>query len=151
MSLDVTTLTFAGGFVTLSSGLLMLLYWSQNRTAWAAFWWAAASIGAGTGIFLLALHGIVTPFASDILGPLILDACASLTWVAAAIFNRGSINPYPVVAGVIVWITMLIIVGAFGGERFATAFGTGVSGCLYAAAAIEYWRGRAEQLRDADQ
>jgi diguanylate cyclase (GGDEF)-like protein len=48
---------------------------------------------------------------------------------------------------VIAWIMILAIVGAFGGEQFAAAFGAGVSGCLYAAAAIEYWRGRAEQLR----
>jgi len=147
MSLDVATLTFAGGFVSLSGGLLVLLYWSQSRTAWAAFWWAASSIGAGTGMFLLALHGIVAPFASDILGPLVLDACAALTWVAARIFNRGSTNPYPVVAGVVLLITTLTIVGAFGGEEIATAFGAGVSGCLYTAAAIEYWWGRAERLR----
>ena len=146
MSLDVVTLTFAGGFVTLASGLLVLQYWSRNRSAWTAFWWAVASIGSGIGIFLLALHVVVMPFASDILGPWILDACAAVAWAAAAIFNRGSTNPYPVVAGVIVWIAIIAGAGAFGAEEFAIAFGTGVSGCLYTAAAIEYWRGRAERL-----
>jgi diguanylate cyclase (GGDEF)-like protein len=147
MSLDVATLTFAGGSVSLASGLLVLLYWFQNRTAWAAFWWAASSIGAGIGIFLLALHGIAAPIASDILGPLILDACAALTWVSATILNRGSASPFPIVAGVTSWITILIVTGSFGSEQYATAFGVGVSGCLYAAAAMEYWWGRAEKLR----
>jgi diguanylate cyclase (GGDEF)-like protein len=48
---------------------------------------------------------------------------------------------------VVLLITTLTIVGAFGGEEIATAFGAGVSGCLYTAAAIEYWWGRAERLR----
>jgi diguanylate cyclase (GGDEF)-like protein len=147
MHLDVPTLTFAGGFVSLSSGLLVLLYWSQNRAIWAAFWWATATIGSAIGIFLLALHGIVAPFASDVIGPWILDVCAALTWVAATTFSRGFTDPYRLVASVAAWITTLAIVAAFGGEKSAAALGAGVSGCLYAAAAIRYWRGRAERLR----
>jgi diguanylate cyclase (GGDEF)-like protein len=147
MFLDVQTLTFAGGLVSLSSGLLVLLYWLQDRTSWVAFWWAMGSIGSGMGIFLLALHGAVPPFASDILGPWLLDVCAVVPWVTARIFSRLSINPYLVLAGVGTWIMTEAFAGAFGSEQLAIAVGIVISGCLYAAGAIEFWRARAEQLR----
>ena len=59
MSLDATTLTFAGGFVTFLGGLFLLAYWWQDRAAWAAFWWALANCGLGIGITLLALHSVL--------------------------------------------------------------------------------------------
>jgi hypothetical protein len=82
MSFDVPTLAFAGGIVAISSGPLVLLYWWHDRNAWSAFWWAVASFGAGTGITLLAPHGVMPSVVSDILGPWHLDVCAALTWVA---------------------------------------------------------------------
>jgi diguanylate cyclase (GGDEF)-like protein len=147
MLLDAPTLTFAGGFVSLVSGLLVLFYWFHDRTAWAALWWAMASCGAGVGIILLALHGVVPFYASNIVGPWILDICSVLTWVAARIFNRGSINPYPVIAGVGAWIAILAVTGARGNEQLAIALGTVLSGCLYTAAAFEFWLARGEELR----
>lgn len=146
MSLDVQTLTFAGGFVSLSSGLLVLLYWLQDRTAWAAFWWAAGSSVAGIGIFLLALHGAIPAFASDMVGSWLLDVCAVTPWVTARIFNRVPINTYSLLAGVGAWILAEALGGAFGSEQLAIVIGTAISGCLYVAAAIEFRRARGEQL-----
>jgi diguanylate cyclase (GGDEF)-like protein len=148
MSFDVPTLTFAGGFVALSSSLLVLLYWWHDRTAWAACWWAIASFGAGVGTILLALHGVVPSAASDILGPWLLDVCAALTWVASRIFNRGTIKPYPVLAGVSAWIAMLAITGVYDSEQVAAAIGAIIAGALYVASAVEFWLTRTnEELR----
>jgi hypothetical protein len=58
MPLDVLTLTSAGGLVGSLSGLFVLLYWWQGRTAWAASWRAVASCGMGTGIILLVRYGV---------------------------------------------------------------------------------------------
>lgn len=147
MSLDVQTLTFAGGFVSLLSGLLVLLYWLQDRKAWAAFWWGVGNSGAGIGILLLALHGAAPLFMSDIVGPWLLDVCAVVPWVTARIFNRGSINTFRLLAALGAWIMTEAFAGAFVSEQLAIVFGIAVSGCLYAAGAIEFWRARAEQLR----
>jgi diguanylate cyclase (GGDEF)-like protein len=147
MSLDVATLTFAGGFVTFSSGLLVLVYWFQDRGAWAALWWAVAGLGSGVGIVLLALHGSAPFVISDIVGPWLLDICAVLTWIAARVFNRRAVNLVLVCVGVGLWITVLAVSGAHGGERYAIMLGTGISGCLYAAAALDFWRAREERLR----
>jgi diguanylate cyclase (GGDEF)-like protein len=147
MSLDATTLTFAGGFVTFLGGLLLLAYWWQDRAAWAAFWWALANCGLGTGITLLALHSVLPFYVSNITAPLLLDLCAVLAFVAARVFNRGSIDPYRVVASVAAWVILLIITGIFTREQFAAALGVGISGGIYAAAAVEFWLGRKEELR----
>jgi diguanylate cyclase (GGDEF)-like protein len=147
MLFDAPTLTFAGGFVSLFSGLLVLSFWYTERAAWAAFWWAMASCGSGIGIVLLALAGTVPHYISNIIGPLVLDICSALPWVAARIFNRGSINPYPVLIGVSGWIAMLNVIGAHGDEQLAMALGTAISGCWYAAAGIEFWLFRREELR----
>jgi len=125
----------------------VLLYWLLDRAAWAAFWWAAANIGTGIGVALLALHGAVPSIISDIVGPWILDICAVLTWVAARIFNRRSVNPYLVLAGVAAWILMQALAGAFVSAKLASMLGTGIGGGLYLAGAIEFWRSRAEYLR----
>jgi len=146
MSLDATTLTFAGGFVTFLGGLFLLAYWWQDRAAWAAFWWALANCGLGTGITLLALRSVLPFYVSNITAPLLLDLCAVLAFVAARVFNRGSIDPYRVVASVAAWVTLLIITGIFTREQFAAALGVGISGGLYAAAAVEFWLGRTEKL-----
>jgi diguanylate cyclase (GGDEF)-like protein len=147
MTFDVATLAFAEGFVSFAGGLILLITWWQDRAAWAALWWAAANCGAGVGITLLALHAVLPAYASTIVGPLILDLCAVLAWVAAAIFNRGRVMPTPVLAGTIAWIALLTLTGAYASGQLAVAVGWGISGCLYGAAAIEFWRGRGERLR----
>ncbi|MGA2794516.1 MAG: GGDEF domain-containing protein [Roseiarcus sp.] len=147
MTFDVSTLAFAEGFVSFAGGLILLITWWQDRAAWAAFWWASANCGAGVGVTLLALHAVLPAYASTIIGPLILDLCAVLAWVAAGIFNRGRIRPYPVLAGAAAWIALLILTGAYASGQLAVALGWGISGCLYGAAAIEFWLGRNEKLR----
>src|ERR1700691_1968029 len=113
MIFDVSTLAFAEGFVSFAGGLILLITWWQDRTAWAAFWWAAANCGAGVGITLLALHAVLPAYASTIVGPLILDLCAILAWVAARIFNRGRIGPHPVLAAAVAWIALLMLTRSY--------------------------------------
>ena len=147
MPLDESTLTFAGGLVTLSSGGFMLVYWSQDRAAWSAFWWAVASCGLGCAILLLAFHAVLPVAVAEIIVPMLLDICAALVFVAARVFNRGSINPYFVAAGIAVWITLQMVTAVYAGQQFAVALSPGVSAGLDAAAAREFWLGRGEGLR----
>jgi diguanylate cyclase (GGDEF)-like protein len=147
MPLDASTLTFAGGFVTFLGGLFLLAFWWQDRAAWAAFWWALANCGLGIGITLLGLRSILPYYISNIMAPLLLDLCAVVTFVAARVFNRGSIDPYRVIAGAVTWVALLVIAGIYTREQFAAALGAGISGSLYAASAVEFWLGRRDELR----
>jgi len=147
MTIDASTLAFAEAFVSFAAGLILLITWWQDRAAWPAFWWAGANCGVGVGIALLALHAILPAYASMIVGPLILDLCAVLAWVAAAIFNRSRVKPTPVLAGTAAWIVLLMLTGAYASGQLAVAAGWGISGCLYGAAATEFWLGRSERLR----
>src|ERR1700722_13403928 len=147
MTFDVSTLTFAEGVVSFAGGLILLMNWWLDRTVWAAFWWGTANCGAGIGIAMLALHAVLPAYASYFVGPLVLDVCAALAWSAAWIFNRGSIKLYPVLAAVGAGIALLIFTAAYASQQFAVALGWGISGCLYAAGAIEFWLARSEKLR----
>jgi diguanylate cyclase (GGDEF)-like protein len=147
MSLDESTLTVAGGLVTLSSGVFTLVFWWQDRTAWPAFWWGSASSGSGCCILLLAFHAVLPFVVTDVILPLIFNLCAVLVFVAARIFNRGSTNRYPIAVGLAVWLTLQMVTGACTQVKFAIALSMGVSAGLDAAAAFEFWLGRSEVLR----
>jgi diguanylate cyclase (GGDEF)-like protein len=147
MTFDVSTLDFAGGVVAVASGLFLLIHWWQASGDRAALAWGAANWGMGVGVILLALQAILPAYASTVVGPLILDVCAAWTWAATRIFNRGSIEPRPLIVAVGVWIATLIVSGATGHDRFAAGFGLAVSASLYAAGAVEFWLARSERLR----
>jgi diguanylate cyclase (GGDEF)-like protein len=147
MTFDVSTLAFAEGFASFAGGLILLIAWWQDRTAWAAFWWAAANCGVGVGVALLALHTVLPAYASTIVGPLILDLCAVLVWAGARVFNRGQMRLTPVLIAVVAWIALLTLVRSHASEPLAVALGWGISGGLYVVAAIEFLLARGEKLR----
>jgi diguanylate cyclase (GGDEF)-like protein len=147
MTLDVSTLTFAAGVVAFASGLILLVNWWRDWTVWAAFWWGVASCGLGIGITMLAFHDILPAFVSYVIAPLVLSMCAALMWVAARIFNRGSVKVTPVLAALGGWMAMLIVTSATGHNQLAAVLGAGISACLYTAAATEFWLARGEPLQ----
>jgi diguanylate cyclase (GGDEF)-like protein len=147
MHLDVATLTFAEAIISFACGMFMLLHWWQNRAAFAALWWAAASCGIGAGITLLALQPVLPLYASEIIGPLILNGSAAATWIAALAFNRGTVKAVPILSLLGGWAASLALVGALGGQRVAPAFGISTGALFYAAAGVEFWLGRRERLR----
>jgi diguanylate cyclase (GGDEF)-like protein len=146
MTLDASTLAFAGALASFASGLILLFYWWQDRGARTALWWAAANCGLGVGVSALALNGQLPYFFANVAGPLLLDLSAALTWSAARVFNRSSTALFPSQLAVSIWIAILAVTGASGHEREAATLGTGVSGCLYAAGAVEFWLGRREYV-----
>jgi diguanylate cyclase (GGDEF)-like protein len=147
MQLDVATLTFAEAFVACASGMFMLLHWWQERAAFAALWWGAAICGMGAGVSLLALQPVLPIYASAIVGPSILQGSAAATWMAALVFNRGTVKAVPILMLLGGWAASLALVGALGGQRVAPSFGIATSGLFYAAAGVEFWLARRERLR----
>jgi diguanylate cyclase (GGDEF)-like protein len=147
MNLDVSTITFAGGVVSFAGGLILLMNWLNDRDARAALCWAAANCALGVGILGLGLHATLPAFASNVAAPLIINAAAALAWIAARVFNRGAIEPYraPAAAGAL--MAALIVASANLSDHVAAVLGTSISGCFYAAAAIEFWLARGESLR----
>jgi diguanylate cyclase (GGDEF)-like protein len=136
----------AGGIVAFSCSLFLLFNWWQDRQNAALFWWGLADYGVGTGVTLLAFNPLLPDYASAFIAPLIFQACASLTWTAAHIFNRGSIKPRPVIALTGFGIFVFIAVNAYS-PTLATAFSISLKGLLFAAAAVEFWLSREERLR----
>jgi diguanylate cyclase (GGDEF)-like protein len=147
MSLDIATLTLAGGIVALASGLFLISYWWHDRTATAALWWSAANCGLGLGVILLGLHAELPAALYRFVAPLLLEFCAALAWLAARVLNRGRIgNPIAVVGAVIALMLVPFALGATLDARSAGAVRQAISGLFYAAAALELWLGRGERL-----
>jgi diguanylate cyclase (GGDEF)-like protein len=147
MALDTATISLAGGLVTFFSGVFLFVYWRQNRSAWSAFWWAVGNCGLGTGIILVGFHAVLPFIVSNVVAPLLLDLSSPFAFVAARVFNRGSIDRYRMAGGVTAWMTLIIVTGALAPEHVVAALGVGTSAGFYAAAALEFWLGRGEELR----
>ncbi|HLW91859.1 MAG TPA: GGDEF domain-containing protein [Roseiarcus sp.] len=138
MTLDISTLAFAGGAVALASGVILLLYWRQDCAAWAAFWWAISSLAIGVGVIMLAMHGVLPPFASSAAAPVILNVGGLLAWVAARIFRRGSVKVWLVFCAAGAWLAVVAAAGALGQPRLAAALGAGIQACACLVAALEF-------------
>ena len=147
MTFDVSTITFAGGVVSLAGGLILLMNWLNDRATRAALWWGAANCALGFGVVGLALHGALPAFASQIVAPLLLNGAGALAWIAARLFNRGAIKGDALVAAGGVFVAPLVLAAIFADAHLATALVAATSGAMYAAAAVEFWRGRGEKLR----
>jgi diguanylate cyclase (GGDEF)-like protein len=147
MTFDISTLAIARGIAAFLGGCVLLMHWWRDRAVWAAFWWAVASCGMGVGIAMLAMHDIAPARVSAALGPLILDLCGALAWVAARIFTRGSVKPLVAIAATGSWIALLSVEAASDSLQHSVALGLAVTAGLYCAAAGEFWLGRAEKLR----
>src|SRR5208282_3514344 len=92
MTFDISTLAIARAIVAFAGGLVLLMNWWHDRAVWAALLWAVGSCGMGVGIAMLAMRGVAPAWVSNTLGPLILDLCGALTWVAARVFVRESVK-----------------------------------------------------------
>jgi diguanylate cyclase (GGDEF)-like protein len=147
MTFDISTLAIARAIVAFLGGCVLLMHWWRDRAVWAAFWWAVVSCGMGVGIAMLAMHDIAPAWVSAALGPLILDLCGALAWVAARIFTRGSVKPLVAIAATGSWIALLGVEAASDSLQHAVALGAAITAGLYCAAAWEFWLGRAEKLR----
>jgi diguanylate cyclase (GGDEF)-like protein len=147
MALDVATLSLAGGLITVASGVFLLVVWCQDRSTWPAFWWALGNCGLGIGIIVVGFHASLPFVVADVIAPLLLDLSAPLAFIAARVFNRGSVHRNRMVGGVAAWLALLIVTGGFAPEQIVAALGVATSACFYAAAAYEFWAGREEELR----
>jgi diguanylate cyclase (GGDEF)-like protein len=147
MTFDISTLAMARAIVAFAGGLVLFMNWWHDRVVRAAFWWAVVLCGTGVGIALLAMHPVLPDWVTTVVGPLILDLCGALTWVAARVFTRGAVKPVTVIAAIVGWFVLLCSTAKFAGQQHAVALGVVVTASLYCAAAVEFWLGRAEKLR----
>ena len=148
MKLDASTILFAGGFVSFTSGFFLFLHWFQTREDKAALTWGAANCGLGIGIGVLALYDFRRTATLAAIGPLFLGLSDAGIWCAARIFNHGSIAWRAVVVVIAVVIAAPVAMGgALGNDRLAAMSGVAISTALQIAAALEFWRTRRERLR----
>jgi diguanylate cyclase (GGDEF)-like protein len=146
MTIDPSTLTLAGGIAGFASGVFLLMYWLQDRTAVAALWWGVANGVLGLGVVLLGLEDVAPAF-SRALSPILLTVSAATTWLAARAFNRGSPGSPLFSWLVLMSAAALAATGLQNQEQPRMGLAVAASAACYAVAATEFWRNRTESLQ----
>ena len=109
MTLDVPTLTIAGSFVALLSGIMLIFTWQQYREMSAFIWWAASDFVLAAGIALLA-YGEVSgnqPVLSAAFGCLTL--ATALVWTSARRLNGHRVRYATVAAGTMIVLAINLL------------------------------------------
>jgi diguanylate cyclase (GGDEF)-like protein len=147
MIIDVATLTFAGALMAFASSLFLLMHWWHAREDRAALSWGTANFGIAVGITMLALQFDGPDGLGRIVGPIMIGVGSAEIWAASRIFRRGRVERRPMIVGLAIWLACIFLAGAMSAIRFAWVLNLLCCGACYLAAAIEFWRVRAESSR----
>ena len=146
MQFDIFTILTASCSVILVSALIILMYWSRNRSAGWLMWW-----GAGFGILGLAnIIVMARPALPDYIsagaGTSLLLLGFGMLWQAARKFEGRRPVFWPIGAAILIWLVLFFIPPIRENLVARIAISSvPMSGALFLTA-FELWRGRAEEL-----
>jgi diguanylate cyclase (GGDEF)-like protein len=143
--LDMMTMSIADTAVTAILGGLLMFAWLQNRSTQSLGWWGAANLVLSVAIVMLGAGGVTGNALLMDIGLCAMVFAYALMWNAARLFELRDTRPVLIFAGPCGWLVISFSLNARTADVELI-----VSACLLAAytfaAAIEYWRGRAETL-----
>lgn len=146
MYIDPTTSLIASSGTTIVQGLVLLLFWFQDRRAGALAAWGAGLALAGTGFALMAGRGTISDWLSIyVANALYLCACG-LLWQGVRVFDGKRVSILAVLAGAGVWGSALLLPEVRESVSLRSILVTSLSSFYCAIAAIEIWRGRSDRL-----
>jgi diguanylate cyclase (GGDEF)-like protein len=147
MALDIPTLLIVALFVTIVSGLLLLVTWEQNRGMPALAWWGASQLVGAVALALLRFRwGAFEVVANLFVSPLLIVG-AALAWNAARMFEGRPVRRSSIFDGAIVWFAAACVVPNFAHEAgFKVVLASLIIAAYTFLTAREFWRGRGEVL-----
>ena len=146
MIIDLPTLMIAGSFVAATSGVFLIFAWSQNRESRAMLWWAAANLLLAMAVPLMATSDDSFGWPSQIAAISLLNLSPALVWAAARSSNGRHANRTVIAGGVLLWLLAMALPGFRASYHGQTFLNLAVVAAYLFAAAVEFWRGRAERL-----
>jgi diguanylate cyclase (GGDEF)-like protein len=139
------TMSIADMAVTAILGVLLILAWLQNRGTQSLAWWGGANLVLSVAIVMLGAGGATGNALLMDIGLCAMVFASALMWNAARLFELRDTRPVLIFAGPCGWLVI-----SFSQNASTANVELIVSASLLAAytsaAAIEYWRGRADAL-----
>ena len=146
MQLDVHTMFVVTIAVTVILGCLLIYAWYQHRKIPALAWWGSAHMVASAGVWLVSRQGLVSDFWSIEAANALLFVAAGMTWTGARLFDGNRVSLVGTFGGAIVWLLAAQIWNFMATPQGPVAFSSMMIALYTFGAAIEFWRGRDENL-----
>ncbi|HEY7459689.1 MAG TPA: GGDEF domain-containing protein [Xanthobacteraceae bacterium] len=146
MELDVKTMFVVTIAVTVILGCLLIYAWYQHRKIPALAWWGWAHMVASTGVYLIGLRGNVSDFWSIEISNALLFVAAGMTWTGARLFDGNRFSLVGTFGGAAAWLLAAHTTKFMSAAHGPVVFSSMIIALYTFAAAIEFWRGREENL-----
>jgi diguanylate cyclase (GGDEF)-like protein len=148
MQIDTMTLMIPGSFAAAVAGVVLLIAWTQDRTAQSLLWWAAASFLQALGVGML-LAGIATGAVLwEMIGIGASSLAPALYWGGLRRFNGRRAPVLLLLAGPATWLASGAIEHVMGidHQKWSTFVSFAVWWVYLLAGPWELWRRRDEKL-----
>jgi diguanylate cyclase (GGDEF)-like protein len=146
MSLDLNTLFVVTTYVEVLLGFLLLFVWVQNTKTLAVAWWGAAHLMRAGSLALFGRYGSAPELISIDLANAVLFMSYAATWMGARIFSGRSPQPALFFGGAALWLFLCRMPLFTQSMDARVLLSAGIIAAYTWMAAIEFWRGRGENL-----
>jgi len=146
MQIDASTVLLSGIFIKLLLGCLFLIFWIHDRrSVWFGWWSATYFVGTLVAVIFLSrgFGGRISMIGVGVAGMIL---AFGLLWLASRTFNGSRPLWWPVAGAVGFWIAACLLPGFLGHTPARVVLSSGLLAVLTALSALEFWRGREEQL-----
>jgi diguanylate cyclase (GGDEF)-like protein len=146
MQLDAKTMFVVTIAVAAILGFLLIYAWYQHRKITALAWWGGAHLVASLAVWLIGARGALSDFWSIEMSNALLFLAAGMTWTGARLFDGHRVSSIGLFGGAVVWLLAGQIIGLMADARGSVIFSSMIVALYTFGAAIEFWRGRDENL-----
>lgn len=146
MELDVKTMFVVTISVTAILGMLLLFAWYQHRKIDALLWWGLAHMVASVGVWMIGARGYLAPFWSIEVSNALLFLAAGMTWTGARLFDGNRMSLIGLIGGALAWTLASQTAGFMSTPTGPVIFSAMIVSAYTFATALEFWRGRRENL-----
>jgi diguanylate cyclase (GGDEF)-like protein len=146
MQLDVRTMFVVTIAVTVILGCLLIYAWYQHRKIPALAWWGCAHMVASAGVWLVSRQGVLSDFWAIETANALLFVAAGMTWTGARLFDGNRVSLVGTFGGAIAWLLASQIWNFMSTPHGPIVFSSMMIALYTFGAAIEFWRGREENL-----
>ena len=146
MQLDVHTMFVVTIAVTVILGCLLIYAWYQHRKIPALAWWGCAHMVASAGVWLVSRQGVLSDFWSIEAANALLFVAAGMTWTGARLFDGNRVSLVGTFGGAAAWLLASQIWNFMSTPHGPIVFSSMMIALYTFGAAIEFWRGRDENL-----